>query len=63
MVKWVLIGFFVPFQAGLGVGLPLSRLFARYFGGDLEVMSIPGYGTDAYLRLNKLGDSEEVLPS
>ncbi len=34
----------------------------RYFGGDLEIMSMHGYGTDAYLHLNKLGDSEEALP-
>ncbi len=23
--------------AGLGVGLPISRLYARYFGGELQV--------------------------
>eukprot|EP00419_Tripos_fusus_P047261 CAMPEP_0172831720 /NCGR_PEP_ID=MMETSP1075-20121228/23161_1 /TAXON_ID=2916 /ORGANISM="Ceratium fusus, Strain PA161109" /LENGTH=396 /DNA_ID=CAMNT_0013674223 /DNA_START=47 /DNA_END=1233 /DNA_ORIENTATION=+ len=35
--------------AGYGVGLPLSRLHARYLGGELEVRSFPGFGTDAYL--------------
>jgi pyruvate dehydrogenase kinase 2/3/4 len=49
-------------MAGLGFGLPLSRLFARYFGGDLRVVSMEGYGTDAYLHLNKLGDGQEFLP-
>jgi len=48
--------------AGYGYGLPISRLYARYFGGDLQVMSMDGYGTDAYLHLNRLGDSEEPLP-
>ena len=35
-------------------GLPLSRLFAQCFGGDLQVVSMEGYGTDVYLYLNKL---------
>ena len=37
--------------AGLGYGLPISRLYARYFGGDLRVISLENYGTDAYLHL------------
>jgi pyruvate dehydrogenase kinase 2/3/4 len=48
--------------AGLGYGLPISRLYARYFGGDLQVISMEGYGTDAYLHLKRLGNAEEVLP-
>ena len=47
--------------AGLGYGLPIVRLFARYFGGDLQVISMEGYGTDAYLHMRKLGDSLEPL--
>ncbi|KAL6764791.1 pyruvate dehydrogenase kinase-like protein [Haematococcus lacustris] len=43
-------------MAGLGFGLPLSRLHARYFGGDLVVQVIPGYGTDCYLTLKRLDD-------
>jgi len=38
-------------MAGFGVGLPLSRLYAQYFGGQLDVRSVPGLGTDAYLVL------------
>ncbi len=49
-------------MAGLGYGLPISRLYARYFGGDLEVNSMDGYGTDAYLHLKRLADEKEVLP-
>ncbi len=41
-------------MAGLGFGLPLSRLHARYFGGDLRLVNLPGYGVDAYLSLPKL---------
>jgi pyruvate dehydrogenase kinase 2/3/4 len=48
--------------AGYGYGLPLSRLYARYFGGDLQVLSMENYGTDAYLHLNRLGNMAEPLP-
>ncbi|KAJ5702952.1 hypothetical protein N7488_010500 [Penicillium malachiteum] len=39
-------------MAGFGYGLPISRLYARYFGGDLKLISMEGYGTDVYLHLN-----------
>jgi len=52
-----------PVLAGWGVGLPLSRTYARYFGGDLDIKSMDGFGTDAYLHLNILGDGCENLPS
>lgn len=49
-------------MGGLGFGLPLSRLYARYFGGDLTLVNLPGYGADAYLALRRLGDEwEETL--
>lgn len=49
-------------MAGFGCGLPLARSYAKYAGGDLEILSIPKYGTDAYLLLNRLGDHEEAVP-
>jgi pyruvate dehydrogenase kinase 2/3/4 len=48
--------------AGYGVGLPMSRLYARYFGGDLDIKSVEGLGTDCYLHLPKLGENCENLP-
>ncbi|MDK2971882.1 MAG: pyruvate dehydrogenase kinase 2/3/4 [Candidatus Sumerlaeota bacterium] len=50
-------------MAGYGYGLPVTRLYARYFGGDVQVISMEGYGTDAYLYLNRLGTHQEVLPT
>jgi pyruvate dehydrogenase kinase 2/3/4 len=33
-------------MAGLGFGLPMSRLYAQYFGGDVSFSSMEGYGSD-----------------
>lgn len=51
-----------PLPCSYGYGLPISRLYARYFGGDLAIISMEGYGTDAYLHLNRLGNVQEPLP-
>uniref|UniRef100_A0A7S4R496 Protein-serine/threonine kinase n=1 Tax=Alexandrium monilatum TaxID=311494 RepID=A0A7S4R496_9DINO len=49
--------------AGYGVGLPLSRLYARYLGGSLDLISWPGYGTDVHLFLPRLTSEQvEVVP-
>lgn len=38
-------------MAGLGVGLPLARLYSNFFGGNMDIISMEGYGTDAYVSL------------
>ncbi|THG04315.1 hypothetical protein TEA_014865 [Camellia sinensis var. sinensis] len=34
----------VATMAGYGYGIPISRLYTRYFGGDLQTISMEGYG-------------------
>ena len=49
--------------AGYGIGLPLSRLYARYFGGSLKLVSLPGYGTSVDLFLRRVNANQvEIVP-
>ncbi len=50
-----------PIIAGFGYGLPLSRLYARYFNGDLIVTPYDGIGTDNIVYINKFGNKEEMI--
>ncbi|THH32484.1 hypothetical protein EUX98_g1684 [Antrodiella citrinella] len=47
--------------AGLGYGLPMSRLYAKYFGGSLDFVSLDGWGSDVFLKLRCLDDAEDVV--
>merc|ERR1712179_266207 len=48
---------------GLGYGLPLSRVYARYFKGDIVMASVDGHGTDTYVYLQRLSHmATESLP-
>lgn len=48
--------------AGLGYGLPIARSYCRYFGGELDLLSMEGFGTDAFVHLKRLGDYTEPVP-
>ena len=48
---------------GLGYGLPLSRMYTRYFGGDLKLVSMENMGTDVFIYLKKAGNNKEPLTS
>ncbi|PVU91439.1 hypothetical protein BB559_004133 [Furculomyces boomerangus] len=43
----------------LGFGLPMCSVFANYWGGDINIYSLPGYGVDSYIRLPRLGNIAE----
>jgi len=60
----------MPFMAGkvdegvkmhLGIGLPMSKVYANYWGGGITISTMPGWGTDVYVRVPKLGNQLEHL--
>lgn len=46
--------------AGLGVGLPLARARARAWGGDVQLASVHGEETTAYVYLSKEGNGDYI---
>jgi len=47
--------------SGFGHGLGLSKLHVDYFGGNLFIIPTNGIGTDTYIMLNSLGESDERI--
>ncbi|KAF9581225.1 hypothetical protein BGW38_001845 [Lunasporangiospora selenospora] len=47
--------------AGLGFGLPLTRIYAQYFGGDMQMVSLQGYGCDVFLKLKQIDETLDDL--
>ncbi|KAJ2722716.1 hypothetical protein GGI07_003122 [Coemansia sp. Benny D115] len=37
--------------SGLGFGLPMAKIYAEYFNGSVNLISMEGYGCDAFLEL------------
>ncbi|KAI5292733.1 hypothetical protein KEM52_006111 [Ascosphaera acerosa] len=52
---------FRPPNLRLGMSLPMSRVFAEYWAGSLELHSLEGYGVDAFFQISKLGNKNEQL--
>lgn len=50
-----------PPDLRLGMGLPMSRVYAEYWAGSLELHNLEGYGVDAFLQISKLGNKNEQL--
>lgn len=44
-----------PHEFKLGLGLPMCKVYADYWNGDLLMNSLEGYGSDTSLTLSKLG--------
>ncbi|CAG8539055.1 15827_t:CDS:1, partial [Acaulospora colombiana] len=53
--------FDIPPDLRLGIGLPMSKVYAEYLGGELTIFTMDGYGTDAYVKITRLGNKEENL--
>ncbi|RLN44004.1 hypothetical protein BBJ28_00009728 [Nothophytophthora sp. Chile5] len=48
--------------SGGGYGLPIARLFARYFGGEVTFSSLEGSGSTAFIQAHRLGTNMEAVP-
>ncbi|CAI2167868.1 12928_t:CDS:2 [Funneliformis geosporum] len=51
----------IPPTLHLGIGLPMSKVYTEYWGGGLTLFTMDGYGTDAYVKISRLGNREENL--
>ena len=47
--------------SGYGHGLPLARLYAQYFGGDIKIVPYDGIGTEVIIYLSKTHSNSERL--
>ncbi|KAK9469684.1 branched-chain alpha-ketoacid dehydrogenase kinase [Lipomyces arxii] len=45
----------------LGMGLPMSKIYAEFWGGSISIKSIEGYGCDVFLHLSKLGNENSFV--
>ncbi|ODV78301.1 alpha-ketoacid dehydrogenase kinase [Suhomyces tanzawaensis NRRL Y-17324] len=50
-----------PYEHKLGMGLPMCKVYADYWNGNLLMNSLEGYGSDTCLTLSKLGYHSNVI--
>lgn len=50
-----------PIICGFGFGLPMAKLYAKYFGGKLIINPMENKGTDVLIYINKLGNNPEAF--
>ena len=51
----------LPMDVKLGIGLPMAQAYANYWGGSIQLHSLVGHGSDAYVTINTLNSSESVF--
>ena len=49
-----------PILSGFAHGLGLSRLYAKYLGGDIKIISSSGIGTDVFIHLKSIDQNENL---
>lgn len=45
-----------PFEYTLGISMPMCKVYTDYWNGSLEMCTVKGYGSDTFLKLQKLGN-------
>ncbi|KAK9488618.1 branched-chain alpha-ketoacid dehydrogenase [Lipomyces starkeyi] len=45
----------------LGMGLPMCKIYAEFWGGKIAVKSIEGFGCDVFLHISKLGNESRFV--
>ena len=51
----------IPILGGFGVGLPISKVYINYLGGDIIINPIENLGTEVLIYLDKTENSIENI--
>ena len=50
----------IPINISMGIGLPMSQVYANYWGGSISIYSMDRFGTDAYVTLTTSNSQERL---